>query len=63
MAPRRTRKRIMREVISPLIRRPNAASKSSSISVPYWAYSVSKHMKNTRKVRKNKFKRYRRMTD
>lgn len=35
-------KRMAREVISPIIRRPNAASTTSFMSVPYWAYSSRK---------------------
>jgi hypothetical protein len=53
---KRITKRITREVIAPIIRRSNAASKSSRLAVPFWAYSL-KSPKCTRKQKKNKYLR------
>jgi hypothetical protein len=46
----RKRKRITKDVISPMIHRPNASASSSHIHVPFWAYSLH----GTKKTRKNK---------
>ena len=47
-------KRMSREVIAPLVRRPNAASGTSRLSVPFWAYSLKAdtRRKRTRKLKK-----------
>jgi hypothetical protein len=50
---KRITKRITREVIAPIIRRSNAASKSLRLAVPFWAYSL-KSPKCTRKQKKTK---------
>ena len=47
-------KRLSREVIAPLIRRPNASG-SSRLSVPFWAYSLKTdaHRTHTRKLKRH----------
>jgi len=49
-------KRLTRNVLAPIIRRPNAAtSKSSHPSTPFWAYSLQPSCKKgTRKIKKRK---------
>jgi hypothetical protein len=45
-------KRLSREVIAPLIRRPNAASAKSHLMVPYWAYSLQDSKRRRRTLKK-----------
>ena len=47
-------RRISREIIAPLIRRPNAASAKQHMTVPFWAYSLHslKKSKRTRRVKR-----------
>ena len=47
-------KRITRESIAPIIRRPNATSATSRTAIPYWAYSLKNGCRITRKNKKSK---------
>jgi hypothetical protein len=47
-------KRVSRESIAPIIRRPNATSATSRIAIPYWAYSLKPMCRVTRKNKKTK---------